>query len=334
MQAIYFDGHTSKRHPVHLLATPGSIELTGDNWNRREPLTGIRVSEPIGAAPRTLNFPDGSFCEVAQGGELNALLATLGHRDRAVTRWQQRWSVAAGSLMLMIAILLAAYRWGLPWFAARAAPMIPPAAVSYLSQRVVATLDAQMLKPSHLPPARQQALAAGLRRLSSGDPALANSRLLFRDAPRSGPNAFALPDGEIVLFDDLVTLADNDEQVLGVLAHELAHVKFHHGLRQVIQSSVVGAVVASYFGDLSTLLSGLTAVVIESKYSREFEQQADDYAAILLRQHDMSPTSLATILEKMEGEHVQQAAQAKAHTDWLADHPETAERIRRLRAER
>jgi Zn-dependent protease with chaperone function len=332
VEADYYDGRTSQRHAVRLQAGPDGVEVVGSDWNRHEPLSGLQVSEPVGGAPRTLTFADGSYCEVAQGRALDALLAAVGHSDHAVVRWQNSWRVALAGVAFMIVVLLAGYRWGLPWLAERTAPMIPPDAVSYMSRQVLKTLDGNMLAPSALPVERQQALAEGLRSIAAGDPELANCHLLFRSAPKAGPNAFALPDGEVVLFDELVALADTDEEVLGVLAHELAHVKFRHGLRQVIQSSVVAAVAASYFGDISSLLSGLTAVLLESKYSRGFELEADAYGATLMRRNGRSAAGLASMLEKMERRHEAKSPGAQSRADWLSSHPETAERIQRLRA--
>lgn len=331
VEAGYYDGRTSRRHAVSLRGGSEGVEVIGSGWTRHEPSAGLQVSEPIGGAPRTLTFADGSYCEVAQGRDLDTLLAAVGHRDHAVARWQNSWRLALAGVAFMLVALLAGYCWGLPWLAERTAPMIPPAAVSYMSQQVLKSLDGNMLAPSALSPERQRDLAEGLRRIAGSDPALAGSRLLFRSAPKLGPNAFALPDGEVVLFDQLTALADSDEEVLGVLAHELAHVKFRHGLRQVIQSSVVAAVAASYFGDISSLLSGLTAVLLESKYSRGFELEADAYGATLMRRQGLSADGLATMLEKMERIHERKSPAGQSHADWLSSHPETAERIRRLR---
>lgn len=332
IEAGYFDGRTSRRHAVRLRANPQGIELVADDGTRHIPRKDIRVSEPIGGGPRTLTFPDGSFCEVPQGAELNALLAALAHSDGAVARWQNSWRLAVAGVLVMLVVLGAGYRWGLPWFAERAAPLVPPAVVAAMSQQVLAALDERMLVPSELPAERQQAIAEGFRRIVAGDPALAGSRLAFRSAPRIGPNAFALPDGQIVLFDELVALADGDEEVLGVLAHEIAHVRFHHGLRQLIQSSVVAAVAATYFGDVSSLLSGLTALVLESRYSRGFELEADAYGANLMRRNGRSAEGLAAMLEKMERAHEKKAPGGQSRADWLSSHPDTAERIARLRA--
>lgn len=333
IEAGYFDGKTSRRHVVRLQASPQGLDLVADNGTRHIVRADIRVSEPIGGAPRTLTFPDGSYCEAPQGAELDALLAALAHSDGAVARWQKSWRLAAASVIVMLVLLGAGYRWGLPWVAERAAPLVPPPVVTAMSDQVMKALDGRMLVPSQLPEERRQVIAEGFRRIVAGDPTLAGSRLLFRSAPRAGPNAFALPDGQIVLFDELVSLADTDDEVLGVLAHELAHVKYRHGLRQLIQSSVVAAFVAGYFGDVSSLLSGLTALVLESKYSRGFELEADAFGASMMRRNGRSAEGLAAMLEKMERAHEQKSSPAtQSSADWLSSHPDTAERIARLRA--
>jgi Zn-dependent protease with chaperone function len=331
IEAGYFDGKTSRRHAVRLQASPQGVDIVAAGGTRHIARADIRVSEPIGGAPRTLTFPDGSYCEAPQGAELNALLAALVHSDGAVARWQMSWRLAAAGVIVMLVVLAAGYRWGLPWVAERVAPMVPPAVVTAMSDQVMKALDGRMLVASQLPAERQQAIADGFRHIVAGDPALAGSRLLFRSAPRAGPNAFALPDGQVVLFDELVSLADTDEEVLGVLAHELAHVKYRHGLRQLIQSSVVAAIAASYFGDVSSLLSGLTALVLESKYSRGFELEADAFGASMMRRNGRSAEGLASMLEKMERAHEKGAPPSQSSADWLSSHPDTAERIARLR---
>lgn len=327
----YFDGRTSRRHAVRLKAAPDGVEVLGEGWQRREGLAGIRVSEPIGAAPRTLSFADGSYCEVPQGADLDALLAAVGHRDAAVARWQSSWRIAVLALAAVAMVLAAAYRWGLPWAATALAPKVPREAVQTLSSNVLAVLDRQALAPSRLPEARRRQLESEFQKLAAGDPALGPVRLVLRHAGPLGANAFALPDGRVVLFDELVDIADSDSEVMAVLGHELGHVRYRHGLRQLIQSSVVAVVVAGYLGDVSTLLSGLSTLLLESSYSREFELEADAYGARLLRRDGYSPELLATMLEKIERAHARKAGETQGES-LFSSHPDTAERIRRLRA--
>jgi Zn-dependent protease with chaperone function len=330
LEAGYFDGRSSRRHAVRLRAGQDRLELTGDGCERQESFAGIRISEPIGAAPRTLTFADGAYCEVLQGEALDRLLTAIGHRDGVVARWQGSWRIALLALVGMTLMLAAAYRWGLPWVAAELAPRLPPAVAETLSGGVLDLLDRQALKPSRLPEQRQRELEAGFQQLAAGDPGLGRVRLLFRHGGALGPNAFALPDGRVILFDELVELAANDGEVMAVLGHELGHVKYRHGLRQLIQSSVVALVVASYLGDVSSALSGLSTLLLESKYSRQFELEADNYSAGLPRQNGYSTEALAAMLEKIEQAHAKVRGDSKA-SGLLSSHPDTAERIRRLR---
>lgn len=148
-----------------------------------------------------------------------------------------------------------------------------------------------------------------------------------------GPNAFALPNGDVVIFDQLIRLAENDDEVAGVIAHELGHVAHRHGLRQLIQSSVVSFVVGIYLGDVSSVAASLGALVLESRYSREFEFEADAYAARTMVAAGRGTEPLAAMLERLEKSH---DASGSAGAGWsgLSSHPETAERIARLRAMR
>lgn len=316
---------------MQLRAGPQGLEILGLEELRTEAPAGIEVSEPLGGAPRTLGFADGARCEVPQGPELERLLAALGHRDRAVIRWQRSWRYATAALVAVAVVLAAGYRWGLPWAATQIAPHIPPALVARLSDEVVVLLDRRMLAPSGLAAARREEIERRFGRLVGADPELDKPRLLFRHGGAIGANAFALPDGRIVLLDGLVALTEVDDEVLAVLAHELGHVRYRHGLRQLIQSSVVAAIVAGYVGDISTLLSGLTTLLLESGYSRDFEREADDYGARLLNATGIQPEHLATMLAKLERAHAARPERPATGSDWLSSHPETAARIARLR---
>ena len=115
-----------------------------------------------------------------------------------------------------------------------------------------------------------------------------------------------------------------------MVAHELGHVAHQHGMRQMIQSAVVGVAVGAMLSDLSSVASTLGAMLLESRYSREFEHEADDYAVHSLRAAGRNPLALASMLARLEkaageGEHggVMSA---------LSSHPETTERIARIQA--
>ncbi|MBV1930724.1 MAG: M48 family metallopeptidase, partial [Porticoccaceae bacterium] len=90
-------------------------------------------------------------------------------------------------------------------------------------------------------------------------------------------NAFALPGGDIVLTDEFVKLAENDEELLAVVFHELGHLKYRHITRRALQGSMITLLVVFVTGDVSSvdLLTALPTLILDLSYSREFESEAD-----------------------------------------------------------
>lgn len=329
IKAQYFDGRSTRIHIVDLSLSAECLAVAGDGVDRRIPFSEVKVDERLGRAARRLRFPDGAFCEVGDLEALDALLEAAGHRDGSVDRLQRHLRVALFAALACVALAAAAYQWGLPWLAAAGARHLPPAVGRVLSSRTLAVLDGKILLPSKIPDERQAAITARYNALRLPDGGTAGSTLLFRDSPALGANAFTLPDGTILLLDGLVTSVGEDDQILAVLAHELGHAHGRHGLQLLLRSSAVAAFWTFYVGDVSQLLAAAPTALIQAKYSREFEQQADEYGAALLEANGLSPTLLADALEKLAVRHpgVPEAA-------YLASHPPTEDRIAALRRSR
>lgn len=336
--ALYFDGRSSRACPVMLSVADGELVLCGEYVERRDALAVLRLSEPLGRSPRLITFPDGAHCEVPDDASFRAMLARSGHRDAPVVRWQFSPTAVLASLAALAACLVWAHEWLLPRVAWQLAESVPAELVRRVSDDTLAMLDANVFGPSQLPTARQQALSVRLAALKQADGAVVHPQLLFRHGRRMGANAVALPSGLIVVTDELVALAHNDEEILGVLAHEIGHVSQRHGLRLVIESSAVGLFAAWYIGDVSALLTGVPAALSQARYSRGFEREADEHAARLMKDNGMSAGRLADILERMEapagtgqGSGRDGAASTSSPTDYFSTHPHTDERIRHLR---
>src|SRR6185295_15050115 len=161
---------------------------------------------------------------------------------------------------------------------------------------------------------------------AAGDPT--PYRLEFRSS-KIGPNAFALPAGIIVMLDDLVKLARRDEEVLGVLAHELGHVHNRHTMRMLLESSATALVIAGLTGDIASttsLAAAAPALLLQTKYSRDNEREADAYAVDLMKQASMDPGSLARILARLDGGAGKKKNRGPGLPTFLSTHPATEER--------
>ena len=248
------------------------------------------------------------------------------------TGWRNPGGLALASLLVIVLSTAWFVVYGVPVAARWLARATPPSISTLITDQTLAVMDKGLLRPTTLSSARQREIRARFQRLirweGAGRP---DYRLLLRDAPRIGPNAFALPDGRIVMTDQLAAMARNDVEIDGVFAHEMAHANHAHGLQSVYQASLIPIALAfitgdaSQFGQIAAILPG---ILVQSAYSRGFEQQADDDAAALLRRHGEDPGQLANLLERMDRKL---CGQDGCGPSWLGDHPATAERAARLR---
>lgn len=363
LQADYFDGRSARRHRVTLATVPGEVRFSGEA-ERQVPLAQVRISEQLGTAPRTLSFADGAHLEVRDHAAFDRWLAETGYRERRVDLLQRSWIATVLSVLLIAAFAFGAYRWGLPLAADEVAERMPESALRLMSEQTLKLLDRHLLEDSELSAQRQSELREQFESLADdGDDGDVRAVIEFRRSPELGANALALPDGRMVLLDELVELADNDEQILAVLAHELGHVRHRHSVRLLVQGTAVAAVLAWWIGDFSSVIAAAPAALMQARFSRELEADADRYAAVRLKAHAISPARLAEMLEKLQAEQARvrarkaqrksdepnASAQAETQQDasrppaddgaddaqallqYLASHPATQERIRTLR---
>lgn len=141
-------------------------------------------------------------------------------------------------------------------------------------------------------------------------------------------NAFALPGGIVVLTDGLLQKAESADEVAGVLAHELEHVRQRHVLSHVVRASLLTTAWSVAVGDYAglMLLDPTTAFEIANlRHSREDEAQADAGAALLLDASDISRDGLASFFERIQED-------TDVLPEWLSNHPASAQRARDLGA--
>ena len=329
LQGQYYDGRQPIGTPATLVFAGHDAMLIGAHGSHGYTTGQLLVSPRAGQAERFIALPDGGQFQCPD----QPVLDHLPHESQSegpVAWLEKRWGVALASVAVIIALLLAAYFYGLPAVAKRVAARIPIETEQAVGQEALAWLDnSRWFKPTQLEQDRQNHIREGFDRLRSGLPLERYYRLEFRDS-FIGPNAFALPGGTIVITDDMVHAAETVDEVVAVLAHEIGHAELRHTMRRVLQDSAVAVVAATLTADaasLSVAVAGLPALLAQAKYSREFEAEADDFAFKLLKRHHRSPMAFATLMERLANKH-DEDKQAFA---FISTHPVTAERVRRAR---
>ncbi len=324
----YYDGKTSKRSEVRLqLDRAGVVWISGLEQELHYPLVDVKIAPRVGNTPRSIHLPDGAKLEIEDNDAIDAFLRQRGAGgwDHFVHALESRLLYVLPALALTALFVWGLIAYGVPALAKRVAYALPASVDAQLGVGGLAALDRAFFEPSQLDAARQRELRTLFGRLTDGLDDGHAYRLEFRRGGRIGANAFALPSGIVVLTDELVRLARDDNEVAAVLAHELGHVAHRHVLRRVLQDSIVVLLLASVTGDISSVASlsaALPALLVEAKYSREFEREADRFALAHLRAHDIPPRHFAAMLRRL-----QQTRPAEGVHDFLATHPPTRERI-------
>jgi predicted Zn-dependent protease len=148
-------------------------------------------------------------------------------------------------------------------------------------------------------------------------------------------NAFALPGGSVVIHSGLLLKATSPEEVLGVLAHEMAHVTRRHSLRQLVGTLGLFTVVQALFGDLTGMAAVLTeggTELLSLRFSRDHEREADDAGWDYLLAAGVDPRGMLSFFTKLreEEERLGPVSSAQGYLALLSTHPATPERIERL----
>jgi predicted Zn-dependent protease len=147
-------------------------------------------------------------------------------------------------------------------------------------------------------------------------------------------NAFAVPGGFVYVHGGLLTRAANDDEVAGVLGHEIAHVNAHHLARQQEATQLMNY--ATFLGVLLSAVQpaiGAGAVAANAaaqlQYRREFEQEADYLGARYMRQAGYDPQGMLDFFKKMLDE---QRTTPTFAPPYLLSHPLTDARLTNLEA--
>lgn len=138
-------------------------------------------------------------------------------------------------------------------------------------------------------------------------------------------NAFALPGGYVYVYTGLRKVAQTDDELAAVLAHEITHAEQHHIARQYKKSATRGAIL----GVLSAVIGlpqgaqqvvGLVDLAIGQKYSRADEYEADKLGLKRMARAGFKPTAMISLLENLDKEEASDGG-------WFASHPEGGKRV-------
>jgi Zn-dependent protease with chaperone function len=309
----YFSGRSS--HPLEalLILTAGEIRIelphATINYGPKDFLLCPRPAANVLA----FDFSDGAKFETQAASDS----LDLRHLDRDPQVFCERhWKWCVGGLLAIGGAVLLFFWQFLPIVALGIAKRLPASVERQISQDFLRAVE----------PVGNQA-SAGLRQkvapvIQELGPVLRDRQIMVRACCSKSDvaNAFALPNGVIILTDRLVRELTPDE-IKAVLLHELGHVYFHHPTQMLIEDQVASAaiILLAGYGDAY----GWGAKLLSLGNSREHEKQADLFAANELKRRHLTPHLLVAALDHLER---LQPAQAGFAVNWVSTHPITSQR--------
>ncbi|OEJ66746.1 hypothetical protein BEN30_11765 [Magnetovibrio blakemorei] len=138
-------------------------------------------------------------------------------------------------------------------------------------------------------------------------------------------NAMALPGGYIFVFRGLLDQAESQDELAGVLAHEMAHAQLRHPMHAMVRRYGVSMMSDMMFG--GSVMGGVSKNVMMTAYSREAEQEADALAVQTLQSAHIDANGLANFFKRLSKEEEKSRFELPG---FMSTHPDTASRARHV----
>jgi predicted Zn-dependent protease len=318
-EGFFADGRRAQRERVEIGLGAAALHLEGaEGGSLRWPYDRVTLLEDEGRRSVT-RLAHGDARLVVDDPGFRAALAAVAPRFRP--RGYAGNLARALALTALSAALGASLWYGAPRAAGLVAAMLPAAAEHRLGATVLAEIPGRRCEAAE----GQAALDRLTARLLAGqDPPFAIHVGVLEGVQ---VNAFAVPGGEVRIFDGLLQRAASPDEVAGVLAHELSHVLKRHTMRHLVRALGTSLLFDLMLGSGGAVRQAGEAALALS-YSRDLEREADDGALELLLAAGIATEPFAGFFERIRTE----GRAGAGIPSWLRTHPATEERIEHIKA--
>lgn len=288
-KASFFNGVNSKKsiytleiYSDHIFVQEKNITIDFDD---------VKISKKLKGVPQTITLKDGSFftlerhCTVQTG---------------FITKLESRYLYSILALFVLIGFITFSLTIGSNSTTKLIANMLPKHTLDRISEKTIEQLKQEgYIKKSHLPLKTKEYIKEHLKIIT---PKNVHIKLHFVTSNLFKANAFALPSGDIFITDSLISLEKDKKYrgILGILAHEVGHVKQKHALRNIVKTSISAVVIGYFVGDFSHIVTITATGLMNLSYSREFEMEADNEAIDMLRKNYISIKPLIDIFQALQ----------------------------------
>jgi Zn-dependent protease with chaperone function len=326
--AIYFDGKSSRGNVAYVELLQDGIHITYTDADADKTLVVWDVAQIHKGAisnTRKINLKYGpyphQYLEVEDPTFYEALISAYPYKKFNESDFEFLRSNGFKGLVAItfgfIAVVLLSYFFVLPPVAEFMAARMPQS----MEEQIGDKMYNQMVEGYSINQPLTKKANEFWRAMNVESPYTVNITVVSEETP----NAFALPGGQIVVFDGIIKEMKSYDEMAALLGHECTHVRLKHTMRSMSRNLAGYLFISILLNDASgtiALLASNANTLKELSFTRELEHQADEGGYSLLRSKQIDPEGMLRLfstLKKAEGD--------MTIPRFMSTHPLTDERI-------
>ena len=225
----------------------------------------------------------------------------------------------AGIAVVMLALVIWAYFYLLPSVAEKSAVLLPESFDTYLGNNFMDTF----LDDNKIDSTKTVLLESFAAQIN-----FENTKSLHFSVIESDEiNAFALPNGQIVVYSGILNKMQTSSELAALLVHEAAHINHRHSIKMLCRNLAGYMLISLVFSDMNGVMSVLAdnAQQLHSlSYSRKFENESDEQGLKMLMNNHINPNGMVELFKLIEKE------EKIAIPKIISTHPLTRERKKNM----
>jgi beta-barrel assembly-enhancing protease len=325
--AVFFDGLSSAPQKIELILDEISGELVFESIDNKRYKWSVdkAVFEHFG---NKLNIHYGKYpiqlIKIENADFISNLKLFLGKNGHI--GWYQKimnFGIKAylAIALLILGLIILTYLVVIPWVGEKAVFLIPEEYDNTIGQSFLE----EYLKHNSIDTAKTNALNLFAKQLT-----LKNTKKIhFTVIKSSTINAFALPDGSVIIFSGIIDSMRNYDELAGLIGHEVSHINNRHSMKMICRNLsgyiFISAVLSDVNGIMAVIGDNLNSLQLLS-YSRNFERQADYEGLDIMKINRINPEGMINLFKRL------QSNKDVLMPEFLSTHPITTERINSIKA--
>ncbi len=326
--AIYYDGKTSQPYDAQISITENSLTVNYGNGQMVWAIHQIDYSSFTGKGKTMLKYGEfpHQFLEFSIGSPLfNILENYLPKRREGFWAFSNElandgFRGVLISLAIFVAVVAGFYFLALPKIAEYVATKIPVETEIELGKKIYEGFVGDMETD------KEKTIL--LNDFAKNIDFNTEYPLKFTVVKSDQVNAFALPGGNVVVFDAILKKMKTSEELVALLSHEVTHVKKQHSLKGLARNLAGSLALSVIIGDMNTVGNILVSQannIYQLGFTRDMEKQADLEGLEIMYANKLDPQGMVHLMQRLNDE------EKKGGVDkipaYLNSHPMTKERI-------